>query len=220
MKISLSHLCRFSLNSMKRSSLISWLIAYALVQSWSVLGATMQNTTQKKADEKKKEEVNQVYLTTDSDGNPVFSDQASDNAQTHVIEEPMGYDGEQVNRDLERANRLRNPRVNQQEEVKVSPYKTLAITNPKHEDIIRDNSGSVSVTASIAPRVHPRHRLQIILDGVVVAEGLSASLQNVFRGTHNINLRVVEKDSGEVFQDGPAISFTVLRFSKLHSQKP
>jgi hypothetical protein len=90
----------------------------------------------------------------------------------------------------------------------------LAVTSPSDGEIIRSNEGAVTVSGT-ATNVMPGSKVDLLLDGKPVAEGannLSASLTNVDRGTHTVEVRVTS-NSGKVIKSRP-VSFTLQRYHK------
>jgi len=160
------------------------------------------------------DEGKRVYKSVDSQGNTAFSDQPSDEAREISVEEFMTYDGKKLVQELEAENR--RSRDNPVEEGPVR-YSNLSITYPQNNETIRENAGNISISGQIAPALQSTHRVEIVMDGVTVAQGLSVSLTNVDRGTHQVSLRVVNSTNNSVFQESTPVSFTLQRFSKLHS---
>jgi len=160
---------------------------------------------------------NKIYRSVDEHGNLVFSDQASDNSEAVNVKAPMTYDSRESLDALNRINRLRDSASSGPTDPEIlAPYDQLQVTSPQPDESIRENSGSLSITGRISPLLHPEHQVQIVLDGVVVSDGLAATLGNIDRGTHQVHLRVVDSTTGETFQDGPTVTFHLMRYSMLH----
>ncbi|MCP5184210.1 MAG: DUF4124 domain-containing protein [Pseudomonadales bacterium] len=95
------------------------------------------------------------------------------------------------------------------------PYTTLAITSPATDTALRENTGSVSVSVDIQPALKPEHRLRLSLDGTPAALSTSAAfvLENVDRGSHSIQVEVVN-DAGESLQQSAPVTFHLQRYHK------
>lgn len=139
-----------------------------------------------------------VYRSVDEDGNIVFSDEASPEAEKVIIPEPQTVPAPDIGRSQYQPA-ASMPR----------PY-TVAISSPAHDASIRDNTGNVSVSVAVAPGLSPGDKLVLYMDGKEVGTGASVSLQNVDRGTHH--LRAVIKDSNErIRKSSKSVSFHMLR---------
>ncbi|MBL4867194.1 MAG: DUF4124 domain-containing protein [Pseudomonadales bacterium] len=147
-----------------------------------------------------------VYQWEKPDGTTVYSDERGPNSR-RVEVKPVSI----VNLPVPPTSPAVQPKT-------VDQGYRLAITSPTHDTTLRDNSGSVSVTASIAPPLKPAHLLQLTLDGSPINKlGTSTAfmLRGVNRGSHHIALQVVNKQ-GKVIQTSPAITVHVFRRSVLH----
>ncbi len=74
-------------------------------------------------------------------------------------------------------------------------YSTLKLNRPAQKQTIRNNRGRITVAFALAPPLHTRRgdRVQVLLDGKVrrTTTGGSVTLDNVDRGTHTVQVRVV-----------------------------
>lgn len=76
-----------------------------------------------------------------------------------------------------------------------SSYTAIEITTPPNEATIRNNEGSVSVEVSLSPKLNPKDKVQLYLDGKKVGNAqsnLQFSLNNVYRGEHQIMAEVID----------------------------
>lgn len=155
-----------------------------------------------------------VYKTVDSQGRPVFTDQASEDAQEVKLEEPMTFPGKAFAQDYGRFTTERPDATTD-----TGPaYSVMEITSPGPDEAIRNNPGNIAISYRINPALQPRHVLQLMMDGAVLQPlngGKVIELENVDRGTHTVHLRVIDRESGEEIQAGPPVSFTILRHSIL-----
>jgi hypothetical protein len=71
-------------------------------------------------------------------------------------------------------------------------YTSISITSPANEDTIRDNSGNLTVTASVAPGLQSGHTMVLLDNGKSLGESASGSfkLSNVDRGAHTLSVQI------------------------------
>lgn len=170
------------------------------------------------AAEEKKEE--KVYRTTDERGRPVFSDQASGDAKEVEVTKPMTFPAGKF---ANQYNRVTTPgsEGGDGEEAAAFAYKSLAITSPAPDEAIRSNNGNITISFVVNPSPRPGHIVELMMDGKVLQRVRGSepiALENVDRGTHQVQLQVTEGESGTVLQQGASVSFTVLRHSILHNR--
>ncbi len=143
-----------------------------------------------------------VYKTVDENGNVIFTDKPSEEAETIKIQE------------LE--NTIDNPNPAKYKPSASKPesfsYKSFTVTSPENGATVRSNNGNVSISLSLEPALNPGHKIIISMDGQQIGSGLSVSLQSVDRGVHSISAKVV--DSG-----GKSLISTSSRFSLLRASQ-
>ncbi len=97
---------------------------------------------------------------------------------------------------------------------KALKYESINILSPKDDEGIRSNNGDFTAKGQLTPSLQSdqEHHIQWLLDGkeVPAANGLTLSLKNLDRGTHQLQLRVVNFD-GKVEIETSTISFHILR---------
>lgn len=160
-----------------------------------------------------------VYKSEDESGTPVFSDQETPASEEIIIEDPITFPAEVFKNDSE-AFGYEGIRSESQPEQPVT-YDTLLISSPTDQQTIRNNAGNLTV--KIMPtRIASQHQLQLLMDGNVMAvyDGNPFELENLDRGTHVLQLQISHIESGKVYTSGPAVNFTMLRYSKLHRKNP
>lgn len=93
-------------------------------------------------------------------------------------------------------------------------YDSFAITAPKNDESIWDNTGNINASVSFEPFLQSGHDIEFLLDGVSAARGSSASHQfsNVDRGTHEIVARIV--DSNDQVLESATVTFHMKRHHK------
>ncbi len=153
----------------------------------------------------------QIYKTTDENGNVVFTDQP-----------PPESDAVQ-RVELQRTNTSRPPTIrplppaaqeSDAEELVTAPLEyRLSIDRPDNETTIPMGPGNFTVSARVEPPPGPDHLLQLRLNGENRGEAQRSSiweLTNVFRGAHDITVSVVDKD-GEDLATSQPVRVYVLR---------
>ncbi len=95
-------------------------------------------------------------------------------------------------------------------------YERIRIVSPQDDEGIRSNNGDFTAKGELLPSLQSdlEHHIQWLLDGREVpdAKGLTLTLKNVDRGTHRLQLRVIDF-GGKVVIETPTISFHILRVS-------
>lgn len=146
-----------------------------------------------------------IYSYIDADGNRVFTDR------------PAGQAAEQI--ELKPTNDM--PALPPAAPAAPVPAATAAIryqlqiVSPAEDETIRSNAGDLLVSASGNPAPQAGHGNQLLLDG----EALSAAgpethfeLHNVDRGTHRLQLRVIDAEGRELARSPPR-TFHLIRTS-------
>ena len=154
-----------------------------------------------------------IYRTTDEYGNPVFSDQGSPDAEEVEVRESITLPSEALNDEYEAVFGGREQKKTP--ESASFKYNALRIVSPPDNEAIRANNGDIQLSVEVDPGPMADHKVELMMDGVAIREltGSSLMLQNVDRGTHQARLRVTDRKSGKVLQQGPITTFTVLRHS-------
>lgn len=154
-----------------------------------------------------------VYRSTDKNGNAVFTDQATENAQEIEIKETATYT-ETVP--------TYTPTSKTKNVYKSIGYTSLSILQPASEEAIRSNSGNLTVSYSLQPALESKHSTELLIDGSPVqssGSGGSFSLTNIDRGTHTLIVQVID-DSGSVLITSDSIMITMLRYAQVHRISP
>ena len=95
------------------------------------------------------------------------------------------------------------------DEVEAVAYESLEITQPADDATVRSNEGIVTVSLSLSPTLGEGHEVKIILDGIELEGGMKGtqfSLNNLNRGTHSLQTRVVDAEGTELISSN-SISF-------------
>ncbi len=156
-----------------------------------------------------------IYRSQDARGNTVFSDRGASTDAEVEVEAPMTFPAGEFARDYERFTAGNDDAP---PEPAFKPY-ALLISAPAADTTIRANDGTVTIAWQVNPVPEPQYRVDLLMDGEVlreVRESASLTLSNVDRGTHQLQLRVKHRETGETLQQSTTHTFTLLRHSKLH----
>jgi hypothetical protein len=150
----------------------------------------------------------QIYKSIDADGNVVFSD----------LPPAPGTTAEPV--ELAPANTFTAPAASvpgpggpgqsgapEDDPAAAGRYQALRVLDPPDDAGIRENAGNVAVTAELQPTLRSGHLLQLYLNGVLyqTAHAPQFQLTNVDRGTHVLELRVVDEAGNVVATSEPSV---------------
>ncbi len=151
-----------------------------------------------------------VYKWTDADGMVHYGDrppatgaQAVDLPEvSHFKARPLP--GQGANKNLPKKSEFKG-------------YDRLVISRPENEQTIRSNEGLVTVSLTLSPGLQGGHKLQLLLDGRVVAENVGSGVQlsGVTRGSHELMAQVVDEDGREWVRSSP-VRFYLHKVSKLN----
>ena len=155
----------------------------------------------------------EIYKSVDADGNVVFSDKPSPDAEKIDIKEIQTIES-QPYKPFE---------YTPPAEPAVSGYSKLDITTPLNNSEVRENSGNISVIVNIEPELNvgAGDKLLLYLDGSKLQEGTSTQFQltNIDRGTHTVSVTAVDASGNKITRSSDVI-FTLLRYSALQPNAP
>ncbi len=156
-----------------------------------------------------------IYKTIDSNGNPVFTDVPPNDGSQPLDLNP----GNQFSQPSATAEMVgQDPREEDlEEDFSLVIYEHLRILSPTNDEAVRENAGNVTVQFYLHPdlQVERGHQVELLLDGEIYAttsKGGSFSLLNVDRGTHQLQIQVVD-GNGTALMDSSSINFHLLRYS-------
>lgn len=152
-----------------------------------------------------------IYRSVDENGNVVFSDTPSEGAEKIEVKEAQTVDSPST-----QPFRYDPPPAEQPPR-----YQSLAITSPQDDQSVRANAGNVSVSMSVTPGLRGGDRLVLLMDGKQVASGssTSVSMDNVDRGSHTLQARVIDRN-GKTLASSDPVTFHLLRHSVQHAKPP
>lgn len=148
-----------------------------------------------------------VYSYIDAEGNRVFTDRPGGQAAEPVQTKPSNSMPAQP-----------MPSATPPVKVMKAPipgYKLLEIVQPEPEATIRDNAGTLTVSVTSDPPLHPGHQFRLLLDGAAAsAPGASPviAVENVDRGSHVLVVEVTSA-SGETVLSSAPITVHMMRTS-------
>ena len=96
-------------------------------------------------------------------------------------------------------------------------YESLSFAYPDNNQAFYSGSGDVQFEVRSTPGLQPGHKYEVTLDGQPVGQSTSGSItvNNVFRGTHEARVHIVDENGVQV-KTGSPITFTVHRPSALN----
>ena len=96
-------------------------------------------------------------------------------------------------------------------------YTEIAITSPAPDTVLRENSGNVTIQATVEPRLQKDHMLILTRNGARLSapqKGYTFTINNLERGTHTFSVSVVDA-SGKSLISSPPVSIHLQRTSVL-----
>ncbi|MCB1743920.1 MAG: DUF4124 domain-containing protein [Gammaproteobacteria bacterium] len=141
-----------------------------------------------------------IYKWRLPDGTYEYSDVPSDpNAQRVDLPQVQTYStpSREPSREDTLRRQLENPSEAPQESR--STYESLRIVQPADGETFRDQGGRVPVQVNVTPTLVPGDKVEILVDGQVAAQGLSASVV-VERGSHVVKAQIRSARGSVVIQ--------------------
>lgn len=151
-----------------------------------------------------------VYRSVDKQGNVIFSDTSTDNAEKIELQESYTYTPPVI---IDLADDEPSvPLI----EIAVPNY-TVAIMSPSQNETIRENAGNIIISSTVIPALNTERgdRLIFSLDGQLKSEAqdtTSYTFTNVDRGSHIAVVSVVDK-TGKVIKASKSTLFHLQRVS-------
>jgi len=148
---------------------------------------------------------NYVYKRTNPDGTVEFSDKPLEGG--NVMKIPKGSTFT-----MPSTKPKETSSIEEEKEPEKVNYE-LAIVQPKDDQAIRSNEGNVTFRATLTPsQLSTNHRIVWSIDGQEVPQfnGLLAKMKNVDRGTHQVQVKIIDKE-GNSIAASETVSFHLLR---------
>ena len=157
-----------------------------------------------------------VYRYVDEQGNVYFSDRKIEGATEQEVADPTVIEMAPAPKTSIPSESKTGP-AGTEKEPEFKGYVKAKITAPQHDGIVRDNSGNVNVSIETNPPFDKKlgHKIQVFLDGQKLPLSFSEStfqLSGIDRGTHTIQLRVVDEKASKTLISSDKISFHMKRF--------
>ena len=151
-----------------------------------------------------------VYRSVDENGNIIYTDKPTPDAEKIRIDEIQTIDSPDV----------KPFKYTPQKDDKKAFSYSLSITSPADGDAIRSNNGDITISATVKPNLASGYKLALYMDGGVAATGgPQFNLTNVDRGTHSAEVAIQDRNGKEVQRSSP-VTFTVLRASVQNQPPP
>ncbi|NKB36595.1 MAG: DUF4124 domain-containing protein [Gammaproteobacteria bacterium] len=146
----------------------------------------------------------EVYRSVDEEGNVVYTDQASPDAEVIQVDELQTISPPAPSRAFKYEKKSE----------KAKKYSQISITSPQHDMAIRDNSGSVTVSVSVTPVLGLGHSLVLYFDGKesLLGAATSKTFTNVDRGSHQLRA-AVKNAEGRILISSKSVTFHLQRQS-------
>ena len=147
----------------------------------------------------------EVYRSVDKNGNVVFTDQPSPDAELIELDELQTID----------APAIGNFEYTPPPEKPAPRYSAVTIISPQNDVAIRDNAGNVTVNIATQPDLRSSDELVLFMDGkeIILGKSTAKAFSGLDRGTHQ--LRAAIRDvNGRILQRSPSVIFHLLRQSK------
>ena len=162
-------------------------------------------------------EQSKIYKSTDADGQVTYSDVPSGHSQTVILGQPLTYRPQTT-----------PPGPGPASNIDVAPrdYQTLAITSPLADQVIRSNSGNLSIEVNLAPTLSADHKITLFIDGKASTTSLVnqsgvwiCTLTNLDRGQHQFQVKIISATNKNTIIVSAPVTATILRYSRLHQRK-
>lgn len=153
----------------------------------------------------------EVYRIVDDQGNVTFSDEPSRGAE-RVDVRPV------TTVTLPKPEDIAEPEQVVEEAVKTGAvYESVRLVSPSDGEAFHSGSGDVEFQVRSTPELREGHKYEVTLDGQPVGQSRSGSImvRNVFRGTHEATVHIVNQNGVRV-KSGDGIEFTIHRPSVLN----
>ena len=145
-----------------------------------------------------------VYRTLDEDGNVIYTDKPSTDAEKIRIDEIQTISPPAV----------KDFKYKPPAKAVESIYTKLEVVNPANDQVFTGGTGDVTVSVLVQPALNTAlgDRLILYMDGKKQADSTSTSFAftNLDRGTHTTKVDVVNKD-GKSLKSSVPVSFTIHR---------
>jgi hypothetical protein len=150
----------------------------------------------------------EVFKQVNPDGSVTFTDKPKSKDETPVPLQPMSTFKAPKAPPISSSAKAQPAAVE---------YTSVSITSPGNEDTIRDNTGNLTVTASVTPGLQSGHKMVLLDNGKSLGESASGSfeLSNIDRGAHTLYVQI-QDSSGEALITSEPVTVYLHRRSIRH----
>jgi len=157
----------------------------------------------------------QAYKWIDEDGIVHYSDRPHEGAE--LIQLPRD---DRPRTAAQRPAPTSTQRPAPEQQADTNGYQSLSVTSPGSEETLWNLEGSLNVTLNLLPGLRPGHRIRVYFDGQPrLVTGTSFQIEEVFRGTHNIQAEVLDP-TGKLMIRSETNRFYVQQTSVLNPARP
>lgn len=83
-------------------------------------------------------------------------------------------------------------------------YESLSVAAPGSEETLWNIEGVLNVSLALSPALQPGHRVRVYFDGTPqFVTGTNFQLQEVYRGTHNLQAEVLDQNGTLMIRSAP-----------------
>ncbi|WP_052140860.1 DUF4124 domain-containing protein [Pseudoalteromonas piratica] len=149
----------------------------------------------------------EIYMWRDENGVLVFSDTKRPGAKVISLADDKVTSMKKADTSVFEKNNT---------QTKIIEY-GIQIVSPSHEETIRDNTGSLHVSARITPSFNPKFKAQLLFNGKRNTPPQSNAvfvMRNVDRGAHTLQAQLFDEE-GNVVATSEQITFFMHRASSI-----
>lgn len=142
----------------------------------------------------------QVYISTDKNGVPLYSDQPTPGAKKVELKVSSHSLTSQQSPELDTFSSFT--------EEATSSYQ-LALLKPAMDDTVHSHQGEVVVQSDVSPQLADHHKLRLVLDGTQqspLQQSRNFRLLGVERGEHQLQLQAIDQN-GKLIAESPVTTF-------------
>jgi len=145
----------------------------------------------------------EAYRWVDEDGVVHYSDRPREGAEQILLPAP----------NVATTRRVARPATAPQDEESADEpptarYESIQIVSPVAEETLWNIEGVLSVSVALTPALQPGHQVRAYLNGEMQpVSGTSFQLQEVWRGSHNVQVEVVDETGKLMIRSQPSRFF-------------
>ena len=144
----------------------------------------------------------EAYRWVDEDGVVHYSDRPREGAEPIQLPAPNVATTRRVTRPAAA------PRDDEPEEAPPARYESIQIVSPAAEETLWNIEGVLNVSVAVTPPLQPGHQVRAYLNGEMQpVSGTSFQLQEVWRGSHNVQVEVVDATGKLMIRSQPSRFF-------------